>query len=85
MTFDVPLGFFTPRLGEKAVSLRHPKLRPTLGRPLLVLQSYGTLPGEPQVGNFRHVNGQRYQDALRVDRTDPPIGLNYADTVTMDH
>jgi hypothetical protein len=62
VTLDVPLGLGAPRLGEKTLSLGRPELRPTLGRALLILQSYDTLAGGPQVDNFRHLNGQRYPD-----------------------
>jgi hypothetical protein len=85
VTFDVPLGLFAPRLGEKALNLGYPELRPTLGRALLILQSYGPFAGDPQVDNFRHLNGQRYPDACWGIGTDPPIRVNYADTVTVDH
>jgi hypothetical protein len=47
VTFDVPPGLFAPRLGEKTFTLGYPKLRPTLGRTLRILQSYGPLADDP--------------------------------------
>jgi hypothetical protein len=85
VTVDLALGFLTPRPDEKPLSLGPAKLRPAFCRPLLLLQSRGTLPGSPEVDDFRHVNEIRYLDACVRVGTDPLIELNYADTVTLDH
>jgi hypothetical protein len=82
---DLTPGFLTPRFDEKSLRLGHPELRPTLGRPLLLLQSCGPLPGCPEVDDFRHMNGRRYLDACVWIGTDPLIRVNYADTVALDH
>jgi len=47
MTLDLSPGFVGPYFDEKLLGLGHPKLRPTFGRPLLILQTYGTLTGCP--------------------------------------
>jgi hypothetical protein len=82
---DLAPGLVAPRLGEITLSLRHPKLSSALGRPLLVEQPCGTFPCCPKVDDFRHLNGQRYLDALARLGTGPPIVLNYAHTVALDH
>ena len=41
---------------EKPLSLGPTEVRPAFCRPLLLLQSCGTLPGSPEVDDFRHVN-----------------------------
>jgi hypothetical protein len=76
---------FGSGFGEKALSLGHPELHPTFRRTLLILQSHGALTGGPKVDHFRHVNGRWYPDACVWVGTDPLIGFNYADTVTVDH
>jgi hypothetical protein len=85
VTVDPTPGFLTPRLDEKPLSLGPTELRPAFYRPLLLLQSCGTLPSSPEVDNFRHLNERRYLDACVWVGTDPLIELNYADTVTLDH
>jgi len=85
VTVDLTLGFLTQRPGEKPLSLGPTELRPALCCPLLLLQSCGTLPGSPEIDDFRHVNERRYLDACVWVGTDPLIELNYADTVTLDH
>jgi hypothetical protein len=76
---------FGSGFGESTLSLGHPELHPTFRRTLLILQSHGALTGGPEVDHFRHVNGRWYPDACEWVGTDPLIGLNYADTVTVDH
>jgi hypothetical protein len=85
VTVDLTPGFLTLRLDDKPLSLGPTELRPAFYRPLLLLQSCGTLPGSPEVDNFRHLNERRYLDAFVWVGTDPLIELNYADTVTLDH
>jgi hypothetical protein len=85
VTVDLTPGFLTPRFDEQAFSLGPSELRPAFCRPLLLLQSSGTLPGNPEVDNFRHANERRYLDACVRVGTDPLIELNYADTVALDH
>src|SRR5262249_3433925 len=79
------LGLFAPRLDEKTFSLGQSVLRPTHGRTLLILQSFGSLSGDPKVDYFRHVNERRYLDVCLQVANDPLFGVNYADTVTLDH
>jgi hypothetical protein len=85
VTVDLAPGFLTPRFMEKSLRLGHTELRPSFGRPLLLLQSCGPLSGCPKVDHFRHVNGRRYLDACLWIGTDPLIRVNYADTVALDH
>ncbi len=85
MTVDLTPGFLTPRFDDKSLSLGPTELRPAFCRPLLLLQSCGTLPGSPKVNNFRHVNERRFLDACAWVGNDPLIELNYADTVALDH
>jgi len=85
VTVDLTPGFLTPRLDEKPLSLGTSELGPAFCRPLLLLQSCGTLPGSPQVDHFRHLNERRYLDACVWVGTDPLIDFNYADTVALDH
>jgi hypothetical protein len=85
VTVDLTPGFLTPRLDEKSLTLGPTELRPTLCRPLLLLQSCGTLSGSPQVDNFRHFERKTVTGAFVWVGTDPLIELNYADTVALDH
>jgi hypothetical protein len=56
---DVLPGFLTLRLDEEPFRLGDAELRPTLSRPLPILQTCGPLTGSPKVDDFRHVNERR--------------------------
>jgi hypothetical protein len=47
MTIEFTPGFFTLRLGETSLNLWDPKLRPTLGCTLSILQTCGSLSDDP--------------------------------------
>jgi len=85
VAIDLAPILFGSSFGESTLSLGHAELHPTFRRTLLILQSRGALTGGPKIDYFRHVNGRWYPDARVWVGTDPLIGLNYADTVTVDH
>jgi hypothetical protein len=85
VTFEFTPSFFTLRLDDEPFRLRDSKLCPTLGRALPILQTCGSLSGDPEVDDFRHVNERRYPDMPGGSGLTPLIKVNYADTVTLDH
>jgi hypothetical protein len=60
MIVQFTLGFLTPRLDQKTLSLGQSVQCPMFSCLLLVLQPCSPLSDDPEVDDFRHVNELRY-------------------------